>query len=97
MGSEMCIRDSGSRMSFTDERPPKWGCLAGPLLISPLAILWFVVGAMGGGGCEGASDPTNCVGDYTRMWIGLAVLALAAFAIALGINRLLRWLFDRSR
>lgn len=49
---------------------------------------------MGGGGCEGDPDP-NCVGDYTPTWIGVAVLAVVALGIALGINRFLKWRFDR--
>jgi hypothetical protein len=82
-------------MAFTDDRPPKWGCLIGPLLMSPFAFLWFLAGAMGGGGCEGDPNP-NCVGDYTPMWIGLTVIGLAVIIIALGVNRLLKWWFDRS-
>ena len=96
-------------MAFTDDRPSRWGCVVGPALISPLAFFWLLVGAMGGGGCEGdlgssrvlsargcEGDPDpNCVGDYTPTWIGVAVLAVVALGIALGINRFLKWRFDR--
>jgi hypothetical protein len=83
-------------MAFTDHHPPRWGCIVGPAIIIPLAFLWLLVGAMGGGGCEGDPNP-NCVEDYTPMWIGFAVLAVTGFGIALGINRVLKWRFDRSR
>ena len=83
-------------MAFTDDRPSRWGCVVGPALMSPLAFLWLLVGAMGGGGCEGDPDP-NCVGDYIPMWIGIAVLAVVALGIALSINRFLKWRFDRRR
>ena len=83
-------------MAFSDDGPPRWGYLVGPLLVSPLAVLWFMVGAMGGGGCEFVADPANCISDYSSTWIVPAVLAIVAFCIAFGINRLLKWYFDRS-
>lgn len=83
-------------MAFTDDRPPTWGCILGPALIGPLAFIWFLTGVMGGGGCEGDPDP-DCVGDYTSLWIGMALLAIAGLGISLAINRFLKWRFDRLR
>lgn len=73
-------------MAFSDNHDISWGCIVAPLVFAPIAFVIFVGTSLGGGGCEGR--PTPCVGDYTRMWLELGALLLAAVAFGWGINRL---------
>ncbi len=72
-------------MSY-EKRPINWGCLASIVLTTPVALIVFVAGMMGGGGCEGREPP--CVGDYTPVWIMMGAVVMVAIGLAFFINLL---------
>lgn len=81
-------------MGFSEQRSTNWGCVAAAIIVIPLALVIFLIGSMGGGGCEGAPDP--CEGDYTPMWMMLGGLLLAGLVIAKIINLTVAWFRNRS-
>jgi hypothetical protein len=66
------------------KRPTNWGCLTSIVLMTPVALLVFGAGMMGGGGCEGREPP--CVGDYAPVWNMMAAVIAIATGLALLIN-----------
>lgn len=77
-------------MSY-QKRPTNWGCLVSIVLMTPVALIVFGAGMMGGGGCEGREAP--CVGDYTPVWMMMG----AVIAIAIGLTLLINLLVAKAR
>ena len=71
-------------MAFSDRKATNWGCILGAVIAVPVGFFIFVIGAMGGGGCEGR--PLPCDGDYTPMWLMLGTLLVASILLATLIN-----------
>lgn len=72
-------------MSY-EKRPINWGCLTSMVLMTPIALIVFGAGMMGGGGCEGREPP--CVGDYTPVWVMMGMVVAVAIGLAFLINLL---------
>lgn len=70
-----------------EKRPTNWGCLTATVLMTPVALIVFGAGMMGGGGCEGREPP--CVGDYTPVWIMMGIVVAIAIGLAFIINLLI--------
>jgi hypothetical protein len=75
-------------MGYDPER--NCGCIVGALATTPFALLWLIVNALGGFGCEGADQP--CTPHNGRFWLGVFVIGAAGSAIAWLVNALRRWL-----
>lgn len=70
-----------------EKRLTNWGCLTATVLMTPVALIVFGVGMLGGGGCEGREPP--CVGDYTPVWIMVGIVVAIAIGLAFIINLLI--------
>jgi hypothetical protein len=53
-------------------------------------FFWLIGSSLGGFGCEGAGP--DCEPALWRFWIGVALIAIGAFALAQLIDALRRWL-----
>ncbi len=73
-------------MSY-EKRPTNWGCLSSIVVMTPVALIVFGAGMMGGGGCEGREPP--CAGNYTPVWIMMGVVVAVAVGLAFCINLLI--------
>ena len=55
--------------------------------MTPVALIVFGAGMIGGGGCEGREPP--CVGDYTPVWIMMGAVVAVSLGLAFAINVLI--------
>lgn len=82
-------------MAFADPPQTRWGCIVATIVVVPLALFVFLIGSMGGGGCEGMPHP--CEGDYTPMYLMLGGLIVFGVTLSYFINIGLKKLRQRKR
>jgi hypothetical protein len=76
-------------MGYSDDRrnEPNWGCIAAIVVAAPILLIWLVGNALGGFGCEGASQP--CTPHAGRFLLGAAVVVAVASALGWVVNRVI--------
>jgi hypothetical protein len=78
-------------MGYRPER--NFGCIVGLLVVAPFSWVWLFGNALGGFGCEGATEP--CTPRIGTFLLGVLLLIGAALVVAWLTNALTTWLRNK--